>query len=102
MKRVEILSNAMVPSGKEGQPKIAFRGSVIEVDDEVAGELVASTRGVIVKDNVKLADTTKEHEALAAEASEKAKSPEAHMIGLVAAAMAQALANAGFKPAAGA
>ena len=101
MKRLEILSHTMVRHEKEAPPRIAYRDSVIDVDDDVANDLLASGRARVAKEGTKLKDTTKEHEAEADKRAEAAKSPEATLIGIVAAAVAQALAanNAASKPA---
>lgn len=90
MKRVKIISSALVPTDEPGKPRIAYRDSVIDVDDKVAGELVAGSRAVYAKDE-KLKDTTKDHEAEADKRAEAAKSPQAEMIGMIAAAVAQAI-----------
>lgn len=100
MKRLEILSHTLVRGDKESQPRIAYRDSVVDVDDDVANDLLSSGRARLVKEGAKLRDTTKEHEAEADKRAEAAKSPEATLIGIVAAAVAQALAanNAASKP----
>lgn len=99
MKRLEILSHTLVRSDKESQPTIAYRDSIVDVDDDVAADLLASGRARTAEKNAKLRDTTKVHEDEADKRAEAAKSPEATLIGIVAAAVAQALAAAGVKPA---
>lgn len=95
MKRLEILSHTLVRADKETQPTIAYRDSIVDVDDDVAAELLASGRAKSAEKGAKLRDTTKFHEDEADKRAEAAKSPEATLIGLVAAAVAQALAAAG-------
>lgn len=101
MKRVKILSSALIPSDVEGQPRIAHRDSVIEVDDDVAGQLIASQRAVYATKEDKLKDTTKVHEEEADRKAELAKSPEAAMIALITAAVTAAMSSQAVKPAGG-
>lgn len=44
MKRIEIIDNCLVPSDVPGEMKTAFVGTVMDCDDEVAGNVVASGR----------------------------------------------------------
>lgn len=98
MKRVEILSSALIP-GDAGEMKVAHVGSILDLDDDVAGLLIAGSRAVLAPEGAKLRDTAK---AIEAEADRKAAaqaSPEAAMAALIAAAVQAALTAAPAKPA---
>lgn len=64
MKRILINDNVLVPSDIEGEMKTLFVGTVVELDDNTAGLVVASGRGSYVakdkdgKYERKLVDTT--------------------------------------------
>lgn len=95
MKRIEILSHTFVRKDKEQPPEPVFVGSVIEVDDEIAGETVVSGRAKYVDGKTKLRDTSGEYHALADEAAAKAQAPAgAELATMVANAVAQAIAAA--------
>ena len=96
MKKVKIVSACFVPADVEGEMKTVYPDSVLSLDDDVAVQLVAAQRAVFVDKETKLVDTTKQHEAAAAERVADAQSPQAMM----AAAIAQALIASGvIKPA---
>lgn len=92
MKKIEILSSALIPSDIEGQMRIAHVGSVLEVDDDVAGALVAGSRGRLVDKATKLVDTTKVIEGEADKRAAQQAAPEAAMAAMIAAAVKAALA----------
>ena len=58
MKKLQIIENCLVPSGKPGEMKTAFVGSVIAVDDAVASQVVAGGRARFADDAAKEVDTT--------------------------------------------
>lgn len=60
MKRVLILSNCFIPQGDEA-PLHLFEGSVLDLDDDDAGLLIAAARAKVVDEGTKLRDTSKEH-----------------------------------------
>ena len=92
MKKVEILSASLVPGDKEGEMKTAHPGSVLQLDDAVAGALVAGQRARYAPPDAKLVDTTKRHEDAADKRAATAAAPEAAMAALIAAAVQAALA----------
>lgn len=98
MKRIEIVSSALIP-GDAGEMRVAHVGSILDLDDDVAGLLIAGSRAVLAPEGAKVRDTGK---AIEAEADRKAAaqaSPEAAMAALIAAAVQAALASAPAKAA---
>lgn len=93
MKKVEILSNCLIPAEGEGQMKTAYTGSVLELDDTVAGNLVAAQRAKYADKAAKLIDTTRQHEAEADERAASAATPDRMFAAAVAAAVQTALAK---------
>lgn len=97
MKRVQINSNCLIPSGVEGQMATAYVDSVLDLDDNTAGQIVVAQRASYVrrdKDGKYLAepvDTTAAHEKAAAKAAASAADPTTAFAAAVAAAVAQAL-----------
>lgn len=49
MKRVRIIDNCFIPGEAEGEMKPVFTGSVMDLDDNVAGQIVAAGRAVYDK-----------------------------------------------------
>lgn len=92
MKKVLILAACLIPAEGEGQMKTAYPDSVLELDDDVAGNLVASQRAKYADKGAKLLDTTKEHETEAAKRAAAVSTPEAIMAAAVASAVKAALA----------
>lgn len=93
MKKVLILAACLIPAAEgEGQMKTAYPDSVLELDDDVAGNLVASQRAKYADKGAKLLDTTKEHETEAAKRAAAVSTPEAIMAAAVASAVKAALA----------
>lgn len=94
MKTIEILSHTHVPSGAEdGATRTLYTGSVVELDDALAGQVVAAGRGMYADKGAKLVDTTKRHEADADKRAVAQASPEAGMAAIVAAAVKAAMAG---------
>lgn len=91
MKRVKIISNCLVPSKVAGVMKTAYIDSVLDLDDDVAGNLIAGQRARYVSEEEKLVDTTKEHEAAADKRASEVSSPETMFAAAVAAAVKTAL-----------
>ncbi len=57
-KRARITSNTYVPGGERGQMIPKFEGTVEDFEEEIAAQLVAAGRAVLVEDDVDLVDTT--------------------------------------------
>jgi hypothetical protein len=96
MKKVLIISDCFIPSGEPGEMKVAYKDSVINVDDDVADNLLAGQRARIADKDAKPVDKTKEREA----AQEQAKQAEvANPLAVaVAAGVAEALRAMGVTP----
>lgn len=94
VKKVKILSETFVPSDVEGQMRTVYPGSVLSLDDGVAGALVAAQRAAYAPDDAKTVDTTKAHEAEADRRAAAATSPEASLAAAVAVAVQAAMAAA--------
>lgn len=92
MKKVKIVSACFVPSDVEGEMKTVYPDSVLSLDDDVAGNLVAAQRAQYVDKETKLVDTTKEHEKAAADRAAATSSPDKMFAAAVAAAVTAALA----------
>jgi hypothetical protein len=60
MKRVIILSTCFIPQG-EAAPLHLFEGSVLDLDDNDAGLLIAAARAKLAEEGAKLKDTSKDH-----------------------------------------
>ncbi len=90
MKKVHILAAVFVPADTEGQMTALHPGTVAQVDDKVAGELVASQRARYADEKAKLVDTTKEHEAAAEQRAAESLTPQAMIAAAVVAALAAA------------
>lgn len=93
MKKLEITSAVLVPGDAEGQMITLHPGSVVELDDRVAGEVLAAQRGKPVDKAARLKDTTKEHEAAAEARAAEQLSPQAMIAAAVAAAVQQVMAK---------
>lgn len=94
MKRVQILASALLAGAADSnknQPQVVHPGSVIETDDNSAGQLVVAGKAKYVADDVKLKDTTKEAEAAADAKAKASASPDQALAGLIAAAVAAAI-----------
>lgn len=91
MKRVLIISDSFVPSGKPGvEPTPVFRDSVVDLDDQHAGLLIISGRAQEVDpEQVKLRDTSKERNREAAAVA--ASTPENLLASAIATAVAAAV-----------
>lgn len=96
MKRVEIISTCLIAG------ETFFQGSVVDLDDVHASEVVTAQRGKIVDDKTKLRDTSKEHLAAADQRAQEVLQPGAAQADVIAAAVqaqvAEALAKLGIKP----
>lgn len=92
VKKVKIVSQAFVPSEVEGEMRTVYPGSVLSVDDSVAGALVAAQRAAYVDESTKIVDTTKAHEAEADRRAAAVTTPEAALASAVAIAVQAALA----------
>ncbi|MCM0018426.1 MAG: hypothetical protein NBV67_00365 [Tagaea sp.] len=57
-KRARITSNTFVPGEERGQMIPKFEGTVEDFDEEIAAQLVAAGRAVLVDDKTELVDTT--------------------------------------------
>lgn len=99
MKLVEIISNCSIPDG-EGQTKVLFTGSVLALDDEHAGLVVAAGRGRYAEEGAKGKDTSKLHLAAADERALQATQPDAALAALIARGVEAALASREAAPAA--
>lgn len=92
MKRVFILQHAHIPGDTPEQPDTVYAGSVLDLDDEVAGLLVVSGKARYETKDVKLKNTANATNLAADEAAAKAAlPPEAAMAGMIAAAVRAAL-----------
>lgn len=61
IKRTKITSNTFVPGAEKGQMDPIFEGTVADLDEEIAIQLVAAGRAVFVDpETVDLVDTTPE------------------------------------------
>jgi hypothetical protein len=90
-KTVKVISAALIPGSIAGEMKSVHPGSVLKLDDEVAGALVAGQRAIYVDDDTKTVDTTKTAEAEADKRTAAVASPEAAMAAAVAVAVKEAL-----------
>jgi len=90
-KVVKILSCALIPSAVVGEMKSVHPGSVLKLDDEVAGALVAGQRAIYVDEDTKLVDTSKAAEAEADKRTAATAVPEAAIAAAVALAVKDAL-----------
>lgn len=88
MKRVEIISDCLIPGGGT-----LFTGTVTDIDDDVAGQLVAAQRARLVDEGTKLKDTSKQALAEADARAEAATKPEAAQAALVAQLVQEQLAK---------
>lgn len=94
MKRITILADAHIPGENPDQPETLYAGSTVDLDDSIAGQVVAAGRAKYDKD-AKLKDTSKARLAEIDARASAAVSPQAELAAFVAAAVAQALkANA--------
>lgn len=90
-KVVKIISCALIPAAVAGEMKSVHPGSVLKLDDEVAGALVAGQRAIYVDEDTKLVDTSKASEAEADKRTAATAVPEAAMAAAVAVAVKEAL-----------
>lgn len=88
MQRIEIISDCLIPGGRT-----LFTGSVIDIDDDVAGQLVAAQRARLVDEDTKLKDTSKAALAEADARAEASTKPEAAQAALVAQLVQEQLAK---------
>lgn len=96
MKRITILQHAHIPGDTPEQPEMVYAGSVLDLDDEVAGLLVVSGKARYETKDVKLRNTAAATNAALDEAAAKAAlPPEAAMASLIGAAVRAALQPAG-------
>lgn len=90
-KTIKVISAALIPGAIAGEMKSVHPGSVLKLDDEVAGALVAGQRAIYVDDDTKQVDTTKAAEAEADKRTAATAAPEASMAAAVAVAVKEAL-----------
>jgi hypothetical protein len=92
MKRVSIINNAHIPGDTPEQPEMVCVGSVLDLDDDIAGQLVVAGKARYETKDAKLKNTARE---VMAECDARAKTaslpPEAAMAAMVAAAIKDAL-----------
>ena len=92
MKRVTILQHAHIPGDTPEQPETVYAGSVLDLDDEVAGMLVVSGKAKYEGKDVKLRNTASATLTAIDEAAAKAAlPPEAATAAMIAAAVKAAL-----------
>lgn len=99
MKRVEIISNTLVPDGDAKEPgvmKTLFVDSVVDLDDAVAGGVVAAGRARYVAQDEKTKKYAKEPKDTTAahEKEQAARALEVDPAVAQAAAIGEAVANA--------
>lgn len=98
MKRVLIIQNAHIPGETPEQPEMVCHGSVLDLDDSIAGLLVVAGKARYQDKDVKLKNTSKDVMAeIDAQAKKANQPPEVALAAMVAAAVKEALAA---KPAA--
>lgn len=91
MKRILILAATFIPSGRpDTEPRPLHVDSVVDLDDQVAGHIIASGRGREVDPNeCDLKDTTKAYNKAAAERA--SATPENMLAAAIATAVAAAV-----------
>lgn len=94
MKRVSILAHAFIPGDTPEQPVTVYAGSVIDLDDSIAGQLVVAGKAAYVSKDVKLKETSAQHLAAADERAKTASvDPNVQLAALVAAAVQSAMSK---------
>lgn len=90
MKRITIIADCHTPGDKPEQPETLYAGSTLDLDDNVAGLLIAAGRARPDKDG-KLKNTARDRLADIDARAAAVQSPHVELAALVAAAVAQAL-----------